>query len=182
MKIILILAFLALAACWPSTFNTTDFCLSFANETNFTAAQIQDCLKCVQSNNTIDVTMTHEFSYNGNPSPNLLCDAFFQGIYPNTTVSAECEPYVADLQGYFSANMTSDQLLKTIDDRLNKHLGLIIMNYATWRLAELAKDSYMFGKQGALLFRFVTGAGDIDNQPSEVEPWQVNPPKRFLGF
>ncbi len=182
MKVILIFAFLALATC-SSWLNATDFCSGFSNETKFTASQIQNCLKCVQSNNSIDITMDSSFTLNNsNPNPNLLRDAFFHAIYPNVTVSAECQPYVADLQGYFSANMTSDQLLKAIDGNLNNNLITIMLNFATWRLTEVNKDSFQFGNQGALLFKFVTGADDVYHKAMEMPPWPVKPPQRFLGF
>jgi len=174
-KFLLILAIFAFAV-HAAELNTTDYCVGFSNQTNFNDTQLQNCITCLQSNNSIDYKLSNDFP-GANPSYENIRSAFHHAIFPNGTIEAECQPWVGDLQQFFAPNKTSDELFKIIDDNMSINPLYWLVTVMPWRFYLLCQDDYRFGRDEVPLLKAVTGVdGSFENKPA------LSATKEFLGF
>ena len=182
MKIILTFALLAFAVHASNVINTTDYCLGFAKGANFTDIQTQNCFKCLQSNSSIDYTLSSDFSLDP-INPNATRDSLFHAVYPKDPVRAECQPHVSDLQAIYLANKTADELFNIITENSNKYFMNLMMDFAAWRVRLVENDGSKFGGEEARISGYVTGI--MIPKESEFEGGDQKSPKllkKFLAF
>ena len=170
MKLVLTLAILAFAAHAATQMNSTDYCLGFAKEANFTDIQIQDCVTCLQSNNSIDWTLDSEFSLS-DINPNVRVKALFHAVYPKGIPKDECMPHVINLQIIYSRGKLASGFLKALEVNMDKRFVMFTLDFGDWRVEALMGNGYKFGNQEARLLGYASGL--YDDRPID-EGWETS--------
>jgi len=155
-KIVLVFAALAFAVHAFPPMDTTDYCSGFAREANLTDVQTQDCITCLESDNSIDWIEDDLFDIT-DININSARDVFFYAVYPKEPYGVECQPHVNNLQAIYSANKTTDQFLKTIELNIRRKLVPLLLGFADWRVEEAKGDGYQFGNKEAHLLGLASG-------------------------
>lgn len=172
MKAILLLTVLSLTFSASLGLDSTKFCSGMYNILNFTTTQIQDCIICLQSNATNNLTLRSQISPdNTMPDEKALGDAFLNTIFPKDQVTgASCKAFVRNLQKSLVGNMTSEEVQKSIEKNLKDHYLVVMMNYGAWRKDFLGGYDWEFGKQEARVLMYAIGTDNIYSIPDQEQP------------